>query len=272
MTDVLTRSAPPPDRTLRYGRAPEHLVDLRLPDGAADARPLLVVVHGGFWRTTYDRTHTGPQASALADAGYVVAIPEYRRVGQPGGGWPGTFDDTAAWSDALLGLVSADLGPDVVDTQRVVLLGHSAGAHLALWAASRHRLPATSPWWRPDPLPISGVVSLAGVGDLALAATMQLGDGAVQDLLGGGSDTVPARYAETDPPRLLPTGFPSVLVHGTVDANVPLALSHAYAEAATAAGDDCRLVVLPDAGHYEVIDPLSSVWPAVLVAVRAVAA
>lgn len=265
---MLTRSAPPPDRTLRYGDGPEHVIDLRL-SSRRGRRPLVVVVHGGFWRAAYDRTHTGPQAAALSDAGYVVAVPEYRRVGQDGGGWPGTFDDTAAWSDAVVDLACAELGEDAIDRDRVVLVGHSAGGHLALWTASRHRLPQSSPWHRRDPLPVRGIVSLAGVNDLALAATLRLSHGATQDLLGGETAEVPQRYAEADPARLLPCGVPAVLVHGTDDPNVPLSLSRAYAQAAAAAGDeDARIVELPATGHFEIIDPLSTAWPAVLTAVR----
>lgn len=267
MTDVLTRSARPPDRTLRYGEGPEHVIDLRLPRESDGPQPLVVVVHGGFWRARYDRRHTGPQGDALAVAGYVVAVPEYRRVGQAGGGWPGTFDDTAAWSDTVVDRVCAELGDDTVDRDRVALVGHSAGGHLALWAASRHRLSPSSPWHRATPVPVRGVVSLAGVTDLALAAAMRLGDGAPQALLGGDPDAVPHRYAQADPAGLLPTGIRTVLLHGTLDETVPPAVSRAYAEAASAAGDDARLVELPETGHLEVIDPLAAAWPSVLAAI-----
>ena len=266
--EVLTRPAPPPDLTLRYGDGAEQVVDVRLPRRGAGRRPLVVVVHGGFWRAAYDRGHTGPQASALADAGYAVAVPEYRRVGQPGGGWPGTFDDTAAWSDRLVDLVADGLGQDVVDPERVVYVGHSAGGHLALWAASRHRLPETSAWHRPAPLPVRGVVALAGVCDLHLAAELHLSDGATQDLMGGGPATVPERYAAADPSLLLPSGARSVLVHGVDDVNVPVSSSRAYEQRARAAGDPVELVELPGTGHFEVIDPLTTAWAAVTRAVR----
>jgi acetyl esterase/lipase len=270
--EVLERPAPPPDRTIRYGEDSEHLIDLRLPPGVTGARPLVVVVHGGFWRAAYDRRHTGPQASALAAAGYVVAVPEYRRVGQDGGGWPGTFDDTARWSDALVDLVTAEVGRDAVDLGRVALVGHSAGGHLALWAASRHRLPRSSPWFRPAPLPIRGVVSLAGVCDLGLAAELRLGDGATQALMGGDPSTRPERYALADPATLLPADTASILVHGTEDPNVPVELSRRYAATAHAAGERAQLVELPGTGHFEVIDPLSAAWPAVTEAITTVLA
>lgn len=269
--EVLSRPAPPADLTLRYGTGADHVVDVRLPRKGHGPRPLVVVVHGGFWRAAYDRTHSGPQASALAEEGFVVAVPEYRRVGQAGGGWPGTFDDTAAWSDRLVDLVAGAVGRDVVDTDRVVYVGHSAGGHLALWAASRHRLPESSPWHRSEPLPLRGVVSLAGVCDLRLAAGLGLGDGATQDLLGGGPDDAPERYAQADPIGLVPVGVPVVLVHGGNDDNVPVEVSRQFAARAQDAGDGVRLVELAGTGHFEVIDPLTDAWAAVTDTVAEVA-
>lgn len=269
--DVLSRPAPPPDRTVRYGDEPDQVVDLRLPPPGAGPRPLVVVVHGGFWRAAYDRTHAGPQASALAATGYVVAVPEYRRVGQTGGGWPGTLDDTATWSDQVVDLAVGELGTDVVDRGRVVYVGHSAGGHLALWAAARHRLPESSPWRRAAPLAVRGVVSLSGVSDLRLAADLGLGSVATQDLLGGGPDDVPDRYEVCDPAGLVPTGRRAVLVHGVADSEVPVEVSRRFAARAQVAGDDVRLVELDRTGHYDLIDPLSDAWPAVVDAVAGVA-
>ena len=269
--DVLSRPAPPPDRTVRYGADADNVIDILLPREGAGARPLVVVVHGGFWRAEFDRTHTGPQASALAAEGYVVAVPEYRRVGQPGGGWPGTLDDTASWSDRVVDLVTTELGAEAVDPDRVVLVGHSAGGHLALWAAGRHRLPASSRWHLAKPLPVRGVVSLAGVCDLHLAAELGLGNRATPGLLGGDPRDVPDRYAQADPAAVVPTGIPSVLVHGADDREVPVEVSRRFAERAGGAGDDVRLVELPGSGHYEVIDPLSAAWPAVTAAIAEVA-
>ena len=267
--ELLSRPAPPPDLTLRYGDGADHVVDVRLPRRGSGARPLVVVVHGGFWRAAYDRAHAGPQASALAEEGYVVAVPEYRRVGQAGGGWPGTFDDTVAWSDRIVDLVADGVGPEAVDRDRVVYVGHSAGGHLALWAAARHRLPASSAWHRARPLPVRGVVSLAGVCDLRLAAELDLSDGATRDLVGGDPPDVPDRYALGDPAGLVPSGVRSVLVHGKDDANVPVTLSRTYAERARVAGDRVDLVELPGTGHFEVIDPLTPAWSAVTAAVTA---
>jgi acetyl esterase/lipase len=138
-----------PDLTLSYGPLPEHVVDVRLPapDAAAGPVPLVLVVHGGFWKAEWDRAHAAPQSAGLAAAGHVVATVEYRRVRMAGGGWPGTLDDVAQLADSVPALVAAAL-PGRVDPGRTVLVGHSAGGHLVTWAASRHRLPPSSPWHR----------------------------------------------------------------------------------------------------------------------------
>ncbi len=132
---VLTRPAPEPDRTVAYGDAPDQVADLRLPAGAGPARPLVVVVHGGFWRAEYDRRHTGPLAAALAAHGYPVAQLEYRRTGQPGGGWPGTLTDVLT-GVAELPVLAAEALPGRVSLAAPILVGHSAGGHLALYVAA----------------------------------------------------------------------------------------------------------------------------------------
>jgi acetyl esterase/lipase len=256
-----------PDVTVHYGPLPDQVIDLRWP--AAGARPgpasLVVVVHGGFWRQGYDRAHATPQSVALADAGWVVATMEYRRVSRRGGGWPETFDDVAAALDAVPQLVqSAAAGAgQVVDTERPVLVGHSAGGHLVTWAAARHRLPAGSRWRTSAQPPYARVVALAGVLDLALAHRLGLGAGAVADLLGGAPDEVPQRYAATDPARLGPTGIPTALVHGADDDVVPPEVSQAFA----AVSPGTTLRVLEGVEHFELIEPRSAAWPVVLDAV-----
>lgn len=271
-SDVLTRPAPPPDLILSYGSRPDQVADLRLPGPrpesgqAGSPVTLILFLHGGFWRAAYDRAHAGPLATALAAAGFAVCVPEFRRTGQPGGGWPGTFDDVATAVDVLPGLVAA--APGVSGPLRVLLAGHSAGGHLALWAASRHRLPAGSRWHAPRPQ-LAGVVTLAAVADLAACYQRQLGSGAVTDLLGGGPVDQPARYASTDPAVLLPAGAAIRLVHGAVDDVVPPDLSTSYAARARAAGDDVACSVIPGTGHFAVIDPLTDVWPQVVAAFTA---
>lgn len=244
--DILTRPAPAPDHTVRYGTDPEHVVDVRLPD--TQRLPLIVLVHGGFWRAEYDRKHTGPLAVALAARGHAVATIEYRRVGQSGGGWTGTFDDVAAALEATRTLAET---AGVADADRPILVGHSAGGHLALWYASR---PA---------VPLRGVLALAPVADLTAAYRQGLGSGAVGELLGGGPTEVAERYDAADPMRSLPASAPTVLVHGLDDIQVPVDQSRAYAAAARRAGGDVRLVELPDMEHFGLIDPLSRAWETV---------
>ena len=253
-----------PVRTLAYGPLPEHVVDVRLPPSVAPA-PLVVVVHGGFWRQEYDRSHTAEQSAGLASAGYVVATVEYRRVGMPGGGWPGTLDDAALLADTVPGIVAAAF-PDRVGHDRTCLVGHSAGGHLAVWAASRHRLSPSSPWHRAAPPPFA-VVSLAGVLDLELSDRLGLGAHAARGLLGGAPEQYPGRYAEASPVRLLPTGVRTVLVHGTEDLEVPVEVSRRYAAAARAGGDAVTVHELPGVEHFAVIEPSSAAWPTVLRAV-----
>jgi acetyl esterase/lipase len=274
---------------LSYGPGPEHVADVRLPSlptgapsvavlpggtlpggalpgGATSAgarpAPLVVFLHGGFWRVAFDRIHTGPLATALAAAGFVVCVPEFRRTGQRGGGWPGTFDDVAAAVDVLPALVRDVAGAGRVSEEPTLLAGHSAGGHLALWAAARHRLPPDSAWHTPGPR-FRGVVALAAVSDLSACYALGLGQGAAGALLGGGPGQYPERYRAADPMLLLPLDRTVRLVHGSADDRVPAGMSHDYLRRARAAGDDVALDELPCAGHFEVIDPLSSWWPRV---------
>jgi acetyl esterase/lipase len=202
-------------------------------------------------------------ATALAEEGYAVCVPEFRRTGQPGGGWPGTFDDIAVATDALPSII-ASAAPGVVDVGRIALVGHSAGGHLASWAAARHRLPETSPWRRTSPLPVRGVLSLAGISDVGACARLELDDRAAQLLLGGDPEEVPERFAIADPMSLLPSGLRTVLLHGENDQQVPPELNVRYAEAARLAGDDTELRLLSGVEHFALIDPLSPVWSVVL--------
>lgn len=280
--DILGRAAPAPDRVLRYGDGAEQVADFWYPGGggagaaggaaAGVAAPLIVFLHGGFWRAAYDRVHARTLAVALAGAGYAVVLPEYRRTGQPGGGWPGTFDDVARAVDVLPGLV---LGLLPAPPGAVVLGGHSAGGHLALWAAVRVGLPEGSPWAvgaaGGAAAAVSGVVGLAAVSDLTSCARQRLGRGAAQALMGGGPRRYPERYEAADPARLLPVPVPVKLVHGAEDGVVPSEMSVDFARDSAAGGGSVSCEVLPRCGHFELIDPLSAAWPAVLGAFRSVA-
>ena len=237
--------------THRYGDDPQQYVELTCPSGSGP-HPCVVLLHGGFWRAQYDLDLMRPLARAVVDAGFAAANVEYRRVGQPGGGYPGTLGDVAAALDLLGGV------PEI-DTARLVVVGHSAGGQLALWAGGRHRLPAGAVGAAGAARPVA-VVSLAGVCDLVQAARDGTGRGAVPDLLGGGPDEVPDRYRIASPFELVPLGLPTVLVHGEADESVPVAQSRRYAQVADVAGDPVELVELSGVGHREVIDPASDAW------------
>lgn len=248
LPDGLGDPQEPGMRTIAHDDHPDTVLDLHVPDDVRSGTTV-VLVHGGFWREEYRRDLMTPLVPSLLAQGHVVVNLEYRRVGGAGG-WPTTLTDVAAGIDAL-----ADL--EVVDADRVVTVGHSAGGHLAVWAAARHLLPVGAPGAGPLVRPCAAVAQ-AGVLDLAGAAG--LGAGAVDALLDGTSDE---RLDVADPSRLLPTGVPVVLVHGADDDIVPLAQSEAYLAAATAAGDAPRLLVGPG-DHFSVIDPAHDRWSDVL--------
>jgi acetyl esterase/lipase len=236
--------------THSYGPHPECVADLRLP--RAGARGCVVLLHGGYWRHAYRRDLMEPMAVALAHAGVATWNVEYRRLGS-GGGVPQTVDDVAAAIDHLTRISSERgiaLGP-------IVLVGHSAGAHLALTAAGRHRhrgSPASSP---------AAVVSLGGVCDLEEAARAGLSDGAAVAFTGGRPEAWPLLYADASPPHLLPFGIPYLLLHGTADDAVPWTLSANLHERARLAGDRGDLLLLPGVGHFEAIDPSTMVFASV---------
>jgi acetyl esterase/lipase len=263
-SDVLTRPAPTPSSTIRYGELPDHVADVWLPAAVGrDGAPpdLVLVIHGGFWRSGYGRSIAGPMCAALAEQGYVAAAIEYRRTGAKGaeaGGWPMTADDVRLAVESLPSLVGTATG---VTANRTLLVGHSAGGHLALWAGSQATVAR-----------LAGVVSLGGVCDLARADELGLGAqrdrGAVAALLGGSLAEQPERYAAADPTRLPPPPVPVTLIHGVEDRIVPVELSRRYAAHVTAAGGQVTLVELPGVEHFGPIDPLSGAWPTVLAALR----
>ena len=201
----------------------------------------IVIIHGGFWRARYTLDLGRPLAADLVEHGFACWNIEYRRLGD-GGGWPATFDDVMAAIDHL-----AELD---VDASAVVAIGHSAGGHLAVWAAGRR-----------GRIPITGAVSQAGVLDLAAAVRDRLGNGAAVDLLGS-PDEFPDRYAATDPLRAVPLPVPVLCVHAPADDEVPYAQSEAYVAAATAAGGSAELYKVPG-DHYALIDPTTEAWSAV---------
>ncbi|QLI99697.1 alpha/beta hydrolase [Streptomyces sp. NEAU-sy36] len=252
-----------PDATAAYGSHPDQVIDFYAPRTAGDTpAPLVVVLHGGAWRARFDRQHATPFADFLARRGFAVANVEYRRGGDtenesegatpPAGRWPDTFADVAAALDALPDLVREAL-PDA-DRRRTVLTGHSAGGHLALWAAARHVLPADSPWRTPEPAPLRGVVALAPLADLAVAEELGACEHASVQLLGG-PEHFEERRPYADPVLLLPTGIATTVVQGRADLVVPQEVAESYADAAAKAGEVVGLTLLADVGHFPLIDP-----------------
>jgi len=250
---------------LPYGPDLYQWGDLRLPPGAGPY-PLVVVVHGGFWRAAYDLEHIGYLCAALTADGFATWSVEYRRIGHEGGGWPGSFLDVGAALDYVRVLSQRYR----LDAGRVTVLGHSAGGHLALWLAGRRRVSPGSPLHAAQPLTPRAVVALAPVTDLRQAWALRLGRGVVQDLMGATPAASPDRYAASSPADLLPLGARQTLIHGRWDRIVPPKVSETYVRQARALGDDAVLRLLPWAGHFTLIDPRSRAFGTVLNAVRTI--
>ncbi len=235
---ILTRKANPPDATVAYGRTPDQVGDIRYGRHAARL-PLVILIHGGFWKPEYDGAHVEAMSSALAAAGWTALTLEYRRIpGQP----DATLQDIASAIKTLPRIVEQHNG-------KMLLIGHSAGGHLALWAAVKG---ATSA--------LQGILALAPAADLRLADRLQLGDGAVRRFLG----TAPDERPDIDPMQLPAPGVAVTIVQGSADEVVPLAVAVSYC----AAFPKTRLVQLANTGHFALIDPRSSAWPTVVEEVR----
>ena len=243
-----------PDARIRYAAdSAVQFGDLRLPDAEPPpvGYPVAVFVHGGGWTAEWTKDYSNRFVEALTRAGLATWDLEFRRMGNHGGGYPGTFLDVASGADFLRQLAQSH----PLDLDRVVAVGHSSGGHLALWLAGRKNLPASSPLYVADPLALAGVVSLAGVNDLERA--LELGDRTdVLALIGVASrQEAGPRFAETNPARLLPFGIPQALIIGTRDAEWRIAMTREFAAAARAAGDTVQLELLEGADHFDVIDP-----------------
>ena len=241
--DILTLPPPKPDARIPYGDDPNQFGELRIPAGKGP-HPVVIFIHGGYWRAMYDLTHAGHLCAALTSTGFATWSLEYRRVGQPGGGWPGTMEDVRKGALHVQKLSKAHR----LDLKHTVLAGHSAGGQLALWLAAQHALP------------LRAVVPLAAVSDLRRAASLNLGNGIVAQYLGGTPEQVPDRYASSSPMQLLPISITQRVLHGTKDDVVPFEMSHQFAQASR----NAKLVPIEGAGHFDLIDPRSAAWPIVL--------
>jgi acetyl esterase/lipase len=262
--DLLAIPPTPADHRIAYGEDPNQFGQLRLPKREG-LFPVVIVIHGGCWLSQYDLHHISPLATEITKMGMATWSLEYRRIGNEGGGWPGTFQDVAAGADYL-----KDLAKEFpLDLERVIVIGHSAGGHLALWLAARSKIPPKELLHDPDPLPVKGVISLAGVGDLSLAGLQGVCGGAIPKLMGGAPADVPDRYAQGSPLKLLPLGVPQILIQGAKDQIVPVKSAADYYEAAKKSGDKVDLVLLQEAGHFELIMPATFAWPEVRKAIEA---
>jgi acetyl esterase/lipase len=242
--DILSLAAPRVDARVAYGADGNQFLDLRLPMGKGP-HGLAICIHGGYWRAKYDLGYMGHLCAALTARGITTANLEYRRVGNAGGGWPGTFADVRAGYQFLL----QNARKYELDAQRTVVMGHSAGGQLGLCLAAHEK-------------GVKGVVSLAGVVDLQQSYALHLSNDAVVEFLGGTPAEVPDHYREADPMKLA-IGARQWLVHGAEDDVVPPAFSRDYVGAKQKMKEDARLVEIAGAGHFEVVDPRSGAWKAV---------
>ena len=267
-SELASTTAPPADHRIPYGAHPLQFGELRLPEGNGRL-PVVVFIHGGCWRAQYGLAHVASAAAALTADGYATWTIEYRRLGDGGGGWPGTFDDVALAVDHVRALAAQF---PRLDTTRVVLMGHSAGGQLALWAASRTAADAAGPLRQSgSPLTVAGVVSLAGITDLAqYGATSSGCNGAVTPLMGGDPSTVPDRYRAVSPVARVPLRVPVRLVHGDADPTVPLAQSQDFDARNRAAGGTSETYVVAGAGHFDLVAPHAEAWATVLRALHVV--
>lgn len=249
------------DYRISYGMDSLNFGDLRLPEGEGP-HPVAVLIHGGCWLSFATLQYFDRFAVALTEMRFVTWNIEYRRVDSVGGGWPNTFLDVADGLDHLRELA----GEYDLDLNRIVIIGHSSGGHLATWAAARHRIPKSSPLYSSNPLGVAGVVNIAGPLDLALFRLFDnrvCGGDVIDRLVGGTPEEVPTHYAAASPVCMLPLGIPQRLLTGTDDKAVPPQYGEEYAVRAREAGDDVQMHVIPEAGHFELVAPWSEVWSVV---------
>lgn len=250
-----------------YGDHPSQFGVLRVPQ-LPGRHPVVVAIHGGFWLSRYGLEENDALAEDLTRRGYATWNIEYRRTGEDGGGWPGTFHDVVAAVNHLRHV--EERYP--LDLSRVVVLGHSAGGHLALWLAARSHTGQADNLGEPPLVAIRGVISLAGVTDLRRMWEIHTEKGInspVVTFMGGTPEQVPQRYHQGSPIELLPLNVQQVLIHGEDDRHVPVELSIEYHRMAVQKGDKVRLEVLPGVEHFQVINPSSTAWKTVIGALEA---
>ena len=240
--DILSRPQPPPDARVAYGADPSQFLEIRLPS-TKGPHPVLLNIHGGYWRAKYDLAYTGHLCAALRTAGIATFNTEYRRVGNPGGGWPGTFEDIRL----AYRFIQQERSRFHLDMDRLVVMGHSAGGQLALCLAAHE----TS---------LRNAISLAGVVDLNQAFALHLSHDAVAEFMGGNPDRVPEHYREADPMELRIPQARQCLLHGSEDDTVPPEFSRNYVAHKKKAGESVQLMEISHAGHFELIDPAADAF------------
>jgi acetyl esterase/lipase len=265
--DLQSLPARDADHRVPYGDDPNQFADLRLPS-TRGPHPVVVLVHGGCWKANYATLRDlAPMGDALKGAGIASWNIEYRRLGHPGGGWPGTYADVGRAIDHLRQVAPRhDL-----DLSRVAVVGHSAGGHLAMWTAMRQRLSPKSSLFSADPLPLRGVINLAGTIDMReniAHMERECRDTVVTSVLGGTPASVPERYREVTATTMVPLGVEQILIWGEHEEFMPLPLARRHVDAAIKAGDRARLIVIPGIGHFESASPRSTAWRTVLEAIR----
>lgn len=253
---------------IAYGSGPDQFVELWLPGGPGP-HPVVVMIHGGCWRASVARLGIMNLVSEdLRRRGIAVWNIEYRGVDQPGGGYPGTFQDVGAAID----LLRSKAPRHGLKLDKVVAAGHSAGGHLALWAAGRHRLPAASPLRTHDPLVIGAAINIAGLPDLEAMRQPGVHGCDVEDIAALAGPPAPERpnvHADTSPAELLPLGVRQLSVYAALDRIAPPVIGQAYTAQATAAGDPATLTTVIGAGHFELIAPGAPAWLVVAAMIEA---
>lgn len=252
------------DVQIAYGTNSEQKAELRVP-ASNGPHPVVILIHGGCWDASIlvaTFRSFAPLADALKADDIATWNIEYRRLGQTGGGWPGTYQDVATAVDHLRTIAVEHR----LDLNRVVVLGHSAGGHLAMWVAARSRLPKDSPLYISDPLPISGVINLAGTADMEAFIPFEMsccGSAVVERMLGGTRAKFPERYLQSSAIHMLPLGIPQIIVWGEQDTCLPASLGENYTEAAKQAGDSVLFLTFPALGHFEIASYLWPTWPVI---------
>jgi acetyl esterase/lipase len=268
--ELANAPVPPGARKIVYGTDPMQFGELRLPT-TKGPHPVAIVVHGGCWLSKLGNyeprvvsfEHVRPMANALTEAGIATWNIEYRRIDQPGGGWPGTFQDVGAAADFLRTIAAREQ----LDLKRVIAIGHSAGGHLAMWLAARPKIPADSDLYTKNPLPLAGAVNLDGPADLGAALSVEkqiCGSPVITQMMGGTPAARADRYRAGSPVEMLPYGGQQVFLAGAMFGSQV----EPYTEAAKKAGDNVAATHFAKAGHFLFIDPQSEIWPEVVKSVR----